>query len=63
MFYQNMEEENCEGKCQTEYQPDINQLDVRCGGQLVRDGHVESVESVPVLGRIFELFEYSNKNF
>ena len=26
-----------------QYQPDINQLDVRCGGQLVRDGHVESV--------------------
>ena len=29
---------------ETKYQPDINQLDVRCGGQLVRDGHVESVQ-------------------
>ena len=28
---------------ETKYQPDINQLDVRCGGQLVRDGHVERV--------------------
>ena len=46
MFYQDVEEEDSEGEGETKYQPDINQLDVRCGGQLVRDGHVESVESV-----------------
>ena len=43
MFYQDVEEEDSEGEGETKYQPDINQLDVRCGGQLVRDGHVESV--------------------
>ena len=34
---------------ETKYQPDINQLDVRCGGQLVRDGHVESVHDQHVV--------------
>ena len=43
MFYQNVEEEDSEGKSEAKYEPDIYQLDVRCRGQLVRDSHVESV--------------------
>ena len=43
MFYQNVEEEDSEGKSEAEYQPDINQLDVRGGGQLVGHRHVERV--------------------
>ena len=36
MFYQDVEEEDSEGEDETKYQPDINQLDVRCGEELVR---------------------------
>ena len=43
MFNEDMKKEYSEGEDESEYEPDVNHLDVRCWRELVGDGHVESV--------------------